>query len=153
MFKTTIMKLLLFVFVIVFSNEIFAQNCNEPNALVSVRKRKTGHTEYVIFTLQNPVTATNTITGATPPFTQDPSGQTVHVSGCRYKKVSFRDIVWTCKVKEIMSNTYLVKQVKNIGQFEGHIDYVIGYKCSTKSVVHYQYTTGNLTKLVVRLRY
>ena len=147
------MKLFLLVIAILLCTEIFAQNCNESNALLSVRKRKTEHTEYVIFTLQNPVTATHTISAATPPFTQDPSGQTIHVSGCRYKKVSFRDIVWTCKVNEIMGNTYLVRQVKNIGQFEGHIDYVIGYRCTARSVIHYQYTIGNLTKLVVRLRY
>ncbi len=147
------MKLFLLVIAILLCTEIFAQNCNESNALLSVRKRKTEHTEYVIFTLQNPVTATHTISAATPPFTQDPSGQTIHVSGCRYKKVSFRDIVWTCKVNEIIGNTYLVRQVKNIGQFEGHIDYVIGYRCSARSVINYQYTIGNLTKLVVRLRY
>lgn len=147
------MKLFLLVIAILLCTEIFAQNCNESNALLSVRKRKTEDTEYVIFTLQNPVTATHTISAATPPFTQDPSGQTIHVSGCRYKKVSFRDIVWTCKVNEIIGNTYLVRQVKNIAQFEGHIDYVIGYRCSARSVINYQYTIGNLTKLVVRLRY
>ena len=153
MFKTTFMKILLVVATLLFCTEIFAQDCNEPNALLSVKKKKSGHTEYVIFTLENPVTATNSVTVVTPPFIGDPSGQTIHISGCKFKKVSFKNIVWTCKVKEIMGYTFLVKQVKSIGQFEGHIDYIIGYRCTAKSVIYYQYSVGNLTKLVVRFRY
>ena len=132
--------------------ECSAQNCNEANSLLSVRKRKVGSTEYVIFTLMKPATSLVEVTDAQPPFIQDGSGQTVHVSGCKFKKITFKNIVWTCKTKIISGSTSLVKQVKNIGQLEGIISYIIGYRCNTKSIVNYDYDDGDKKKVVVRLR-
>jgi hypothetical protein len=148
------MKLILTFVAILFATESYSQACSEPNSLVSVRKRKSGRTEYVIFTMKNPVTATTTTSNATPPFHADGSGNIVNVRGCRYKKVKFESIEWTCKVRELFSGaTYLVRQVKSLGQFEGQIEYVIGYRCNTQSVVSYSYQDGGMTKYVVRLRY
>ena len=132
--------------------ECSAQNCNEANSLLSVRKRKVGLTEYVIFTLMKPATSLVEVTDAQPPFIQDGSGQTVHVSGCKFKKITFKNIVWTCKTKIISGSTSLVKQLKNIGQLEGIISYIIGYSCNTKSIVNYDYDDGDKKKVVLRLR-
>ena len=140
---------LLSVFLLI---ECSAQNCNEANSLLSVRKRKVGSTEYVIFTLMKPATSSVEVTDTQPPFIQDGSGQTVHVSGCKFKKITFKNIVWTCKTKIISGSTSLVKQVKNIGQLEGIISYIIGYRCNTKSIVNYVYDFGDKRKIVLRVR-
>ena len=132
--------------------ECSAQNCNEANSLLSVRKRKVGSTEYVIFTLMKPATSSVEVTDTQPQFIQDGSGQTVHVSGCKFKKITFKNMVWTCKTKIISGSTSLVKQVKNIGQLEGIISYIIGYSCNTKSIVNYDYDDGDKKKVVLRLR-
>ena len=132
--------------------ECSAQNCNEANSLLSVRKRKVGSTEYIIFTLMKPSITSVEVIDAQPPFIQDGSGQTVHVSGCKFKKITFKNIVWTCKTTVISGSTSLVKQVKNIGQLEGIISYIIGYSCKTKSIVNYVYDFGDKRKIVLRVR-
>jgi hypothetical protein len=149
------MKLILFTFLsVLLFQETFAQKCNQPNSLVSVTKRKSGRTEYVIFNLKNPATTTPAVSTVSPPFTEDPSGKKLTIRGCKYKKVRFDNVVWTCTVSEQLSRTtYLISQVKKTGQFEGLIEYVIGYRCSTKSVVSYSYDDGPYKKFVVRLKY
>ena len=87
--KIKTMKTILCLLSVFFLIECTAQNCNEANSLLSVRKRKVGSTEYVIFTLIKPATTTIDVADAQPPFIQDGSGQTVHVSGCKFKKVTF----------------------------------------------------------------
>jgi hypothetical protein len=150
-------KALLFLSVIFslgFSEESFAQRCNQANSLVSVTKRKSGRTEYVIFTLKMPVTASTAVSNVSPPFTQDPSGNPVTIAGCKYKKVRFTNIIWQCTIAEnFSSSTYLIRQVKKTGQFEGIIEYVIGYRCNATSVVSYDYIEGAYKKFVVRLKY
>lgn len=133
--------------------EGFAQNCNQANSLISVKKKKIGNADYVIFTLKRPVTATNSVASATPPFIEDGSGNTINILGCAYKKVTFNNIVWTCKTKMLSSSTQFVQKVKNIGQFEGIISYVIGYKCIANSVVSYSYTAPPYQKVVVRFQH
>ena len=145
--KPIITLLLIFLF-----TQCYAQNCDEPNSLISVRKRKSGKTEYAIFTLKKAVIANNTITDAQPPFIQDGSGNTINVSGCKYKQLTFKNLVWTCKSKEIWGTTTIIRQVKHIGQFEGVITYVIGYRCTAKSVADYEYYDGDYKKVVVRIK-
>lgn len=146
------MKTILCLLSVFLAFECSAQSCNEANSLLSVRKRKVGSTEYIIFTLMKPSATSVQETDAQPPFIQDGSGQTVHVNGCKFKKVTFKNVMWTCKTKIISGSTHLVKQVKNIGQFEGIISYIIGYSCNTKSIVNYDYDDGDKKKVVLRLR-
>ena len=148
------MKLITTLLCFFLLTDSYAQNCSETNSLISVRKRKTGRTEYVIFTLKNPVTASTIMSNANPPFHADGSGNVVTVTGCKYKKVKINPVVWTCKVVEsFAATTYLIRQVKSIGQFEGTIEYIIGYRCNTKSIVSYSYEDGDFKKYVVRLKY
>ena len=149
------MKPILFTFLSLFLlTETFSQNCNQPNSLVSVSKRKSGRTEYVIFSLKKPATTSPAVSTVSPPFAEDGSGNTITIAGCKYKKVRFENIVWTCTISnQFAASTYLVRQVRKIGQFEGLIEYVIGYRCNTKSVVSYSYDDGSLKKFVVRFKY
>lgn len=147
------MKIIITFLSLLFISEAFSQNCSEPNSITSIKKRKAGNTEYVIFTMKNPVTAKHAVTDAKPPFTQDGSGNTVYVKGCKFKQVKFNDVVWTCKIPMVTSgSTYLIRDVKSTGQLEGVISYVIGYRCTAKSVVSYDYEDGDNYKLVLRLK-
>ncbi len=147
------MKPLLSIVALLFVCGAYSQNCSEANSITSVKKRRAGNTEYVIFTLKNPVTAKHEVTDAKPPFTQDGSGNTVHVKGCKFKQVKFNDVVWTCKIPMTSSGSpYLIRDVNSTGQFEGVISYVIGYRCSATSVVSYDYEDGDKYKFVVRLK-
>lgn len=150
--KTSVMKTILTLVAVLLFAEANSQTCNAPNSLVGIKKRKAGKTEYVIFKVKKPVTATNDVTDAKPPFTMDGSGNTVHVNGCKFKQVKFNQIEWTCKVPAVTGSAYLIRDVKSTGQFEGVITYIIGYRCSAKSVVSYSYDDGDYTKYVVRLK-
>ena len=148
------MKVVLSFLFILLGAELFAQNCNEANSLLSVKKRKAGRTEYVIFSLKNPVTATIKMSDAKRPFYQEASGAPIKISGCKFKKITFTSIGWQCKVQEnFSSSTYLIRQVRIVEQFEGIINYVVGYRCNTKSIISYNYDDGDTKKYVVRLKY
>ena len=147
------MKLIISLAFIFLFAKGYGQNCSQANSLISIRKKKIGNADYVIFTLKLPVTATTSVAAATPPFIQDGSGNTITILGCAYKKVTFNNVVWTCKTKMFSSSTQFVQKVKNIGQFEGIISYVIGYKCTANSVVSYSYATGQYQKFVVRFKH
>ena len=142
-----------FMAILLIADDVIAQNCSQPNSLTSVTKRKSGRTEYIIFDLKRPTNVSPTVQPAKPPFTEDPSGKTLTIKGCRYKKVRFNDLVWQCTISENFSNsTYLIQQVKKTGQFEGIIEYVIVYRCNTRSITSYSYNEGSLKKFVVRLK-
>src|SRR5438128_625311 len=105
------MKIILFTFLtVLLFTETFSQKCNEPNSLVSVSKRRSGRTEYVIFNLKNPATTSPAVSTVSPPFKEDPTDKKLTISGCKYKKVKFENIVWTCTVSnQLTSPTYLIK--------------------------------------------
>ncbi|HEX8460974.1 MAG TPA: hypothetical protein VF623_06075 [Segetibacter sp.] len=131
-----------------------AAQCNEANSIVNVSKRKTGRTEFVIFTIKKPSTVLTAVENVTPPFTEDPSGNTVAIGGCKYKKVRFKNVAWQCRIPlQITTGSYLVNSIKKTSQFEGIIEFIIGYKCNTTSVETYSYTEGDYKKFVVRFKY
>lgn len=142
--------LLLFI-----SLNTFATFCNTAGSLVSVKKTKSGHTEYVIFTIKKPTNVKTTVSNATPPFIEDASGNTLTIQGCKYKQLVLNGVDWTCTIHEYLSNaTSLIRQVKRTGQFEGVISYVVGYKCNPASkFVFYSYSAGAYMKYVMRFRY
>ena len=146
------MKLFIFSLLVFTFLESYSQTCNESNSILSVRKRKVGKTEYVIFTLKKPVKAQIEVDDDQPPFIEDASGETIKVRGCKFKRVKFGNVIWTCQSKMISATTNLIKQVKIIGQFEGQIVYIIGYSCEAKSIVHYEYDDGNKRKIVMRIK-
>ena len=145
--------ILLFLLLLLTGSEALSQNCNKPNSLISVTKRKSGKTEYVIFNLKKPVTSTPALSTVSPPFTKDGSGNKLTIKGCRYKQVKFENIDWMCTItNQLNAYTYYINQVKKTGQFEGVITYIIGCSCNTKSVVSYSYDDRDIMKFVVRFK-
>lgn len=157
--KTTFMKniypLLFSILLVFISFNTFATFCNTAGSLVSVKKTKSGRTEYVIFTIKKPTNVKTTVSNATPPFIEDASGNTLTIQGCKYKQLVLNGVDWTCTIHEYLSNaTSLIRQVKRTGQFEGVISYVVGYKCSPASkFVFYSYPAGGYMKYVMRFSY
>jgi hypothetical protein len=131
-----------------------AAACTAANSLISVTDTNpAGLYEYVIFTIKSPLTATYSVNSATPPFEHDASGDVVPVAGVKFKKIQFRNIAWMCSSSEVFSlpNTQ-IKDVKNAGNFEGVITYIVGYQSSPKYLMTYQYAAGSNTKVVMKFK-
>ena len=113
-----------------------AAPCAEPNSIVNVRNTTARHFDYVIFKYQQPPNLPSyAVTAATPPFTQDGSGDPVHVSGAKFTQVRFEGVVWTCGVTEQFHlPRAAIKDIKSLGQFEGVITYSIGRRARSHYV-------------------
>jgi hypothetical protein len=131
-----------------------ADPCTEANSISRVRNRTNAPYEYLVFNFVKPPTLPSySVTTATPPFIQDPSGEPVTVNGDRFKRVRFEGVVWTCSIEEIfVVPRQAIKDVKNTGQFEGIIEYVVGYGGASQYLNTYTYDAGGIRKIVLRFR-
>ena len=132
-----------------------AAPCAEPNAIVSLRNTASSHFEYVIFKYQQPPNLPSyTVTAATPPFTQDGSGNTVHVGGAKFTRVRFDGVVWTCAIAEHFHlPRAAIKDIKSIGQFEGVITYIVGRRSRSHYVSNTTRAAGaGFREIVVKYR-
>ena len=121
-----------------------AAACGPSSAIVSVRNSSVGAFEYVIFKFHKPPTVPAYIVKAvTPPFIEDPSGNTINVAGSKFTEVTFPSVFWMCTIAE---NFHLpktaIKGIKRTGQFEGVVSYVIGRRASSHYISNYSYNSG-----------
>lgn len=111
-----------------FPASAIAAPCNVANSIVKVNNFKSGGFEYVDFWVKKPVTSTvQTWSSNTGNFEHDASGDIISVTGNRWRVVRFSITSWNCT---IWNNFTLpkprIKDIENIGQFEGVITYAIG---------------------------
>jgi hypothetical protein len=103
-----------------------AAACGPANSIVSVRNSSIGAFEYV-----------------SPPFIEDPSGNTIIVAGSKFTEVRFDSVYWFCTIAQ---NFHLpktaIKGIKRTGQFEGVISYVIGRRASSHYISNYSFDSG-----------
>lgn len=145
--------LAVFAGLLIFGISVFAAPCKEPGSIRRVVKNRIGAYEYVVFDVVLPPNPTYKVTTVHPPFTEDGSGDPVKVTGPNYKSVMFRSVSWMCDIGQNFSTpTSTITQVKSIGQFEGDVEYIIGYKKASKYAGNYFYDVGTIRKLVVRFR-
>jgi hypothetical protein len=118
-----------------------AAPCNEANSIVRVRNTTRGPFDYVIFKFHKPPNMpVFTIKAASPPFVQDGSGDPVTVGGDKFSEVKFTSVVWTCTIdNQLRLPRHAVVDVKNIGQFEGIITFIVGRKAGAKFISTYGY--------------
>jgi hypothetical protein len=121
-----------------------AAACGPSGSIVSVRNSSIGAFEYVIFKFHKPPTVpAYTVTAVTPPFTEDPSGNPVSVAGSKFTEVTFQSVYWMCTIAH---NFHLpktaIKGIKQTGQFEGVVSYVIGRRASSHYISNYSYNSG-----------
>ncbi len=110
------------------ASSAFAANCTAPNSITTVRNVHRGQREYVDFYVKAPMTGTVSVVSASGPnFVEDGSGNTITVAGNRWTEVKFASMYWTCStLTSFVLPKHFIKDIKNIGQFEGQIAYVIG---------------------------
>ena len=131
-----------------------ADPCVEANSIARVRNRTNAPYEYLVFNFIKPPTVPSySVATATPPFIQDGSGLPVTVTGDRFKRVRFEGVVWTCSIEEIfVVPRQAIKDVKSTGQFEGIIEYVVGYGGASRYLDTYTYDAGAVRKIVLRFQ-
>lgn len=131
----------------------FAQPCGTPGSIKRVKNTKIGIYEYVVFDVRRPPNPQYSITTATPPFTEDGSGDPVTVAGNKFKQIRFTGVFWTCGIKEIFSlPRTAIKGVGKTGQWEGVVTYVVGYRTASTYLGAYYYDVGSIRKVVMRFR-
>lgn len=131
----------------------FSAPCTAANSIKSVKNTSIGNYEYVVFNLVKPVTATFTVTTATPPFEEDPSGDPVTVAGSKFRQIRLDIVFWTCEIDENFSlPRTAIKGIGKTSQFEGVVSYVVGYRNASKFVSAYSYDAGSIKKVVMRFK-
>ncbi len=139
------------VVIFIVSGFTLAQNCTEPGSIMRVTKSRSGNFELVTFELKanDP---NYEVKNAKPPFQQYGSERILRIKGKVFKSIVFRDVAWQCKIRENFSAaTSTVMGIKNVEQFEGQVEYVIGYSAKAKFVSSYAYGIGS-TKVVLKFK-
>ena len=139
--------------IFVFSGIAMAQlpYCSEPGSIMRVTKSRSGKFELVTFELKanDP---NYEVTNAKPPFQMYGSERILRIKGKAFKSIVFRDIAWQCKIRENLSApTSTITAVKSIEQFEGQVEYIIGYSNKSKFVSSYVYGVGS-SKVVLKFK-
>jgi hypothetical protein len=123
--------LLLFTAFALLANQLtFAQNPNKnPNSLVLVSQKISGGFHKIIFTFSQPVNpnfVATSVTTATSTYTTN-DGVTHVVSGCNFKKISFKNVEWMYTPPNTFVANNKMKEVVMLSQHEGVFDYEIGF--------------------------
>jgi hypothetical protein len=121
-----------------------AAACGPSGSIVRVKNTSIGAFEYVVFKFHKPPTVpAYTVTAVTPPFIEDPSGNTITVAGSKFTQVRFDSVFWTCTIAQnfVLPRT-AIKGIKRTGQFEGVVSYVIGRRASSHYISNYSYNSG-----------
>lgn len=127
-------------------------NCKEDGSIRSVTKARDANFETVTFDVQS-ASPDYEVKTEKPPFQEYGSEKTIRIKGPHYKSVYFKSVMWTCNIVErTKAATTNVAAVRNIEQFEGYVNYIIGYKKKGSYVGTTKTTTGNRTKIVVKFR-
>ena len=130
---------------------IDAQPCSGPRSILRVKNTVIGNHEYVVFDYVRPPAASYSVTPVTGPnFTQDGSGNTITVAGNKFRQIRFSGINWTCSITHnINVPRTAIKDIKGIGQFEGVVTYVVGYRTASVYLGSYSYNVGSIQKVVM----
>ena len=124
------------VAVLLFSAASQAQShrCHEDGVIKSVTKATAGSFETVTFDvlIKKPGYS---VKGAKPPFQEYGSEKRLRIAGPYYKSIVFRGINWECTIGEsFTAKTTNIKAVKSVEQFEGQVEYIIGYNSRSSYV-------------------
>lgn len=130
-----------------------AAYCAAPHSIKLVRNGSGVWTEFVRFDIVGSPNRPFTVTKAHPPFIEDPSGRPVRVSGSKFQKITFRNVYWTCTIRERLSlPRRAIKDVKRLGQHEGVVDYVVGHGAASVYAGARVSRVGSNWRVVLRFR-
>lgn len=140
--------------ILVFSMTGIAQGpCKETGAVKSVTKARSGNFETVTFEIVgNTLPQFVDIRNEKPPI-EDYGGENLHMRGPYFKIVNLRMVPWTCKIRENTgARTTTITGVKQTEQFEGHVEYAIGYTKRSKYVGKTTIIGRKTSKVIVKFR-
>jgi len=130
-----------------------AAHCTAPHSIKRVKNTSYGHYEKVIFDIVASPNRPYSVSTGKRPFIADPSGLPVSVKGARFKKIRFTDVFWMCSIRQTLSlPKTAVKDVKRLGQFEGVVEYVVGYRKASRYLTTYAYPVGSNWKVVMKFK-
>ncbi len=128
------------------------KRCTEDGSIKRVTKSVSGNFELVTFEVLSDDPAYK-VTTAKAPFSEYGSEKPLKIKGPNYKSIVFTGINWTCKISEKLSaGTTTITAVKNVEQFEGQVEYIIGYKTKGKFVSSYKTGSGSSRKVVLKFK-
>lgn len=148
--------LAVFASVLILAGSAWSATCTQAGSIIQVKKFHSGSFEYVDFIVKRPTQSgfSWAVTSpAGPTFTEDPSGNTITVTGPKYKEIVFKSVFWTCTIPQVNLPTTRIKAVKKIGQFEGVVDYVVGYAGPVSKYVSTTATNISATKRRIRMKF
>lgn len=150
---TLSLGLLLLLSSVGFSQSFINPSCTSPSSIISVTNTSAGNFEFVTFRVRRPLQSNYGYTVASvigPTFVEDPSGNTITVNGNRFKRIRFKGIYWTCAIIENLTVPKVaVRDVKRIKQYEGIVEYVIGYKYNWQYLMTYAFNSSSTVREVV----
>ena len=121
--------LLVFGFVLAGSSSTFAASCTTPNSITKLRNLHVGLRDYVDIYIKAPMTGIVDVRSVTGPNfeVEGDDGTIITVSGNRWTQVTFHYVDSTCdSVTAFVLPRPIVKDIKNVEQFEGWVSYAIG---------------------------
>jgi hypothetical protein len=131
----------------------FAQTCNQPGALLTVRTAHAGEAEYVVFTFVDPHKPKGEL-GKTDngPFIQMPLSNQIRVKGDSYYKIVFNNSPVHCDTRNYITPNKKIMDVKRLYNTDGIISYVVGLAKDAKITAHlaYNYHGFHIVKLKVQ---
>lgn len=137
----------------VLAQSAFSTPCGAPGSIERITNTHIGNYEYVVFDVRRPPNPHYLVTTVMPPFTQDGSGDSVSVSGNKFKQIRFTGVMWMCGINHVL---YLpqtaIKGIKSTGQWEGVVTYVVGYRTASTYLGTYYYDVGTIRKVVMQFR-
>ncbi len=126
--------------------------CTEEGSIRSVTKARWGSFETVTF-LVNSATPDYEVKTEKPPFQEYAEDKNLRIAGKYFKSVYFKSVMWTCRIAEsLKSSSSNISAVRNIEQFEGYVNYIIGYKKKGSYVGTTASTAGKQTKIIVKFK-
>jgi len=142
-----------FAAMVIFSGLAAAQaKCTEAGTIKSVTKASSGNFETVTFDtlIREPDLK---VSNARPPFSQYGSEKRLKIRGNYFKSIVLRGINWECKISEAFAaKTSNVKAVKSVEQFEGQVEYIIGYNKRGSYVGHSVAKTKKGSRVTLKFR-
>lgn len=127
--------------------------CTAPHSIRRVRALAAPGADLVVFDVNGSPNRPFTVKTAHPPFLQDPSGLPVHVAGARFKEITFSNVAWMCTIRRHLPLPLrAVRDVEKLGQFEGIVAYVVGYRAGSAYLGTHSHRVGANWRVVMRFR-
>ena len=131
----------------------YSEPCTEAGSIKRVTKTSSGSFEYLMVEFIKPAEPTFNIRTERPPFYTDGAGDRVRVKGNYFRVVTFHGVMWTCDIAEnFRAKTTAIMDVKNVGQFEGDVAYVVGLRRRNNYVSHYAQDAGKYKRYFIKFK-